>query len=104
MRLSQSNGRAHRAHGKDRTRRTAAQRAAEDVVMPCTCSTKELSHKKRCLCGKFINSDGCGRCLHYVCARCKKVADHTNGTDDHPELCDACWSAEFANTTEVMAS
>ena len=33
MRLSQPNGRAHRAHGKDRTRRTAAQRAAEDVVM-----------------------------------------------------------------------
>ena len=33
MRLSQSNGRAHRAHGKDRTRRTAAQRAAEDDVM-----------------------------------------------------------------------
>ena len=39
-----------------------------------------------------------------VCARCKKVADHTNGTDDHPELCDACWSAEFADTQEDMAS
>ena len=33
MRLSQSNGRAHRAHGKDRARRTAAQRAAEVDVM-----------------------------------------------------------------------
>ena len=63
-----------------------------------------VSHTKRCLCGKFINSDGCGKCLHYVCARCKKVADHTNGTDDRPELCDACWSAEFANTTEAMSS
>ena len=61
-----------------------------------------MSHTKRCLCGKFINSDGCGKCLHYVCARCNKVADHTNGTDDHPELCDACWSAEFADTTEAM--
>ena len=36
MRLSQPNGRAHRAHGKDRTRRTAAQRAAEDDVMNWT--------------------------------------------------------------------
>jgi len=58
----------------------------------------------RCLCGRFIGTDGCGKCLYYVCARCKKVADHTNGTDDHPELCDACWSAEFADTQEDMAS
>ena len=55
----------------------------------------------RCLCGRFIGTDGCGTCLHYVCARCKKVADHTNGTTDHSELCDACWSAEFADALEA---
>jgi len=58
----------------------------------------------RCLCGRFIGTDGCGKCLHYVCERCKKVADHTNGTTDRSELCDACWSAEFADTQEDMAS
>ena len=24
--------------------------------------------KHRCLCGRFIGTDGCGKCLHYVCA------------------------------------
>ncbi len=60
--------------------------------------------RHRCLCGRFIGTDGCGKCLHYVCERCKKVADHTNGTTDHSELCDACWSAEFADTQEDLAS
>jgi hypothetical protein len=66
--------------------------------------TRAASKQRRCLCGRFIGTDGCGKCLHYVCERCRKVADHTNGTTDHSELCDACWSAEFADTQEAMAS
>ncbi len=60
----------------------------------------DYRNRPRCLCGKYINSDGCGKCLHYVCARCKKTADHTNGTDDRPELCDDCW----ADAQKEMAS
>src|SRR5678816_3564901 len=44
-------------------------------------------------------SDHPGPCYGdpWTCDRCGKTVCCAEGTDDHPELCDDCWTAEFSS-------
>jgi len=44
-------------------------------------------------------SDHPGPCYGdpWTCDRCGKTVCCAEGTDDHPELCDDCWAAEFSS-------
>jgi hypothetical protein len=44
-------------------------------------------------------SDHPGPCYGdpWTCERCGKTVCCAEGTDDHPELCDDCWTAEFSS-------
>lgn len=75
MRLSQSNGRAHRAHGKDRTRRTAAQRAGGPsrsrtpyTARPSRGDFRRGPTMSEPWCkGNYAHGNACGQC-----SRCKE--------------------------------
>lgn len=45
---------------------------------------------KRCKCGRFVGTNGCGKCLNFVCQDCGKLADHTEGGSED-NRCDDCW-------------
>jgi hypothetical protein len=36
----------------------------------------------------------------WQCAACGKTVCYAEGTDDHPELCDACWAKRFAHVPD----
>lgn len=40
----------------------------------------------------------------WQCSACDKTVCHAEGTTDHPELCDDCWTARFHPTTEPVGT
>ena len=38
----------------------------------------------------------------WQCAACEKTVCYAEGSDDHPELCDACWVKHYAAVEAVM--
>lgn len=89
------NGHPVITHGHTTTQavREMLRRRKRGHKLAAPCATPEPEPGTQCQSTNHSPGDCYGDL--WQCERCGKTVCYAEGTDDHPELCDDCWTAEF---------